>query len=213
MHQPDRRSAHAENVAQMRPRIAHLARLLGPSLGVVGAATRTEAGLRAWVDAWAALAAAAGLTDDEIRRGVASLDQAPRNKPFGWDVFVALCRPPDAPDARRELDALCTAYARREFAALDGATWQAGWALGIARCFHQDGITPAAWASALAEARRAPDAAVLARQPRAGQCAIGMSDDARQESLRRRAAACEAALASLPAHLRPRRFQGLEPPN
>lgn len=217
MKQPENyKSPHGGSVteigaAPMRARVARLARILAPALPVVGAATRTEEGLRAWVDAWTALATSAGLSDDEIRHGLAHLGDAPVGKPFGWDVFLLLCRPREMrdADARRELDAARSAYARREFAGLAAATWQAAAGLGFGRVFNGDGVTDAGWAAALAEARQSPDSEILGRQPAGPQQArIAVSAEARAEYRARSRCALDDALSGLPLHLRPRRLGG-----
>lgn len=213
--QPDKKLQHRERIADireaaMRPRILRLARLLAPALPVVRVAVESPEGLRAWVESWAALAIAADLRDEEIFRGLSSLDKAPPSKPFGWDVFLSLCRPNGSGDARRELDAARSAYARREFSALKPDTWQAAASLGFARVFNGDGVTEAGWAAALADARRTPDQAILARQPIALQARLDASAEALAEGRERSRAALDAELKKLPEYLRPKRFAGVD---
>jgi hypothetical protein len=174
---------------------------------VVAAQTATPAAADEWCNTWERHIASASLTPDEISAGVARLSQWPEREPFNFPTFARLCRPDGDTDARRELDAARAAFARREFSGLDPATWQAAAALGFVRVFNGDGVTDVGWRTALLEARRAPDPAILARQPAAAaQLRISESADARAEARARNRAALDAAMGSLPGNLRPRRF-------
>lgn len=193
--------------ARTRTLVARLLRAVRHSFVVVAAQTATPAAAEEWCNTWERHIAAANLTPDEISAGVARLSQWPEREPFNFPSFARLCRPNGDTDARRELDAARDAFARREFAGLNPATWQAAATLGFARVFNGDGITEAGWHTALLEARRTPDPAILARQPAdAAQLRIGESADARAEARARNRAALDAAMGSLPNSLRPRRF-------
>lgn len=191
-----------------RAYVARIMSVLRVSSPLVAKQTATPTAAAAWIDAWERHFVAANLSARQIEHGLARLKDWPENRPFNWPDFARLCRPDADAVARRELDAARSAYARREFSHLDAATWQAASALGFARVFNGDGITDAGWAQALDDARANPDPEVLARQPRASQARIGASPEVRAEARARSRAALDAALASLPPHLRPRRFGG-----
>ena len=86
-----------------RAQVAQLLRHLAPLLPVVAAATKTDSGRVAWVHAWARQIQLAGMTRQQIERGISRLHLVPMNVPFGWPVFVSLCM--DDEQARIELDA------------------------------------------------------------------------------------------------------------
>lgn len=178
------------NTGAMRARIASLARLFGAAVPVVGAATSSAEGLKSWVDAWTSLALAARLTDNEIKVGLSSLEKAPENVPFGWSVFVRLCRPTvNEGDAHQQLVLATNAWHAREFSSLDPATWQATQAVGYDRLFWGR-VQNDEWAEALEEARRIPDPAVLNIQPCAQHARVTATPEARSEvRLARRASA------------------------
>lgn len=191
-----------------RAYVSRIMLVLRTSSPLVAKQTATPAGAAAWIDAWERHFLAANLSARQIEHGLARLKDWPENRPFNWPDFSRLCRPDADAAARRELDAARSAYARREFSSLSPVTWQAASSLGFTRVFNGDGITDAGWAQALDDARANPDPEVLVRQPRASQARVGASPEARAEARARSVAALDAALANLPAHLRPRRLGG-----
>lgn len=195
-----------------RAAVGRIMGVLRTSFPIVAKLTSTPAAAAAWLEDWERHFAAARLTGLEIERGLARLKDWPADRPFNWPDFARLCRPGADVDARRELDAARSAFARREFTDLAPATWQAAVSLGFARIFNGDGVTETGWAQALDEARARPDPAILARQPGVGQARISQTADARREARERQRQSCEAAMAGLPKHLRPARYGSPESP-
>lgn len=186
--------------------MARLLRELGASFAAIASQTRSQEAAAAWIETWARHIRAAGLTRQHIEHGLASLDRWPEGEPFNWPTFARLCNPTAGAGAAGELDALRSAFVRREFCDLAPPTWQAGCRLGIARLFHADGVTASAWAAALADAHKTPDPIILALQPRVGQPQIDISEEARNEANARNLVCKDAELMKLPPSLRPRRL-------
>lgn len=185
---------------------ARLLRELGPVLPVVAKAAQSQAGAIAWVDAWARQIEAAQLTAQEIAGGLSRLDKAPPDEPFGWRVFISLCRPVCEKQLRECFSAACKAAHSGDFGELAPDVWEAGCRLGWGR-IKNSAFPDVEWRVALLAARDKADLAIRAAQPQAGQARIEMSMSARAEARQAEQHAVAkqrvAAFAAL----------GLEPPN